>query len=145
MEKKMNRNLCSLKEGIEYDKESNSFIFDFENDSENSLMKLKNDGLKESTIFNNTFYYQYYFEDSMDSQLRKDFIEYIKFPKKQDNRDVEKFVEKAVDSLHHSINLYDFDTIVFPESRSELNRKITSSILHKETTSIYHRWRNYDF
>ena len=117
-----------LVEGVQYDSSSNSFTFDFTQDSERDIIKLTNYGLYQSNIYNKCFYFKYQFEDDVDSSVRANFIEYIKFHENMDNGDVSTFIEKAVNSLDDTINIREYNTIVYPQSISEINRKAISYI-----------------
>jgi len=117
-----------LVEGVQYDSRSNSFTFDFTQDSEHDIIKLTNHGLFQSSIYNKCFYFKYQFEDDVDSSVRANFIEYIKFHENMDNGDVSAFIEKAVNSLDDTINIREYDTVVYPQSISEINRKVISYI-----------------
>ena len=117
-----------LAEGVTYDPNSNSFTFDFSQDSEHDIVKLTNHGLYKSDIYNKCFYFKYQFENSVDSSVKTKFIEYLKFHENMDDGDVRTFIEKAVNSLDDAINIREYDTIVYPQSISEINRKVISYI-----------------
>lgn len=64
-----------LVEGVQYDSRSNSFTFDFTQDSERDIIKLTNYGLYQSSIYNKCFNFKYQFEDDVDSSVRANFID----------------------------------------------------------------------
>lgn len=113
-----------LNEGVRYDKESDMFFFDFENDNETDLIQLQKVGYKVSA-FNQCYYYAYEFTENIDSASRTSFIHSIKFP---DGRITEKdkstFIVNAVNQLDTDISLPSYKLIVYPESMSELNRSM---------------------
>ena len=109
-----------------FDEAANTFTFNLETGGKIEKLKIVNKGLSKSSIFSNSLYFQYGFDENTDRDLRNDFIEFIKFPKKEDEKNINDFIQNAVDTLHRTVNLYGFDTIVFPESRSEVNRKMIS-------------------
>lgn len=115
-------------EGISYNEYENSFSFDFVKDGEHDIVKLANNGLQKSKLYNNCFYYKYYFEKDVPSKIRGEFINYIKFHQGANDKDVNQFVIDAVDSLDTTIDLTDFKTILYPQSRSDINNKIISYI-----------------
>jgi hypothetical protein len=111
-------------EGVHYDSESDSFIFDFENDYETDIIKLKKVGYK-VLAFNHCYYFGYQFETDIDSSKRTKFIHSIKFPDgKISERDKNSFIINAVNKLDSDITLPSYDLIVYPESMSEINREM---------------------
>lgn len=117
-----------LVEGVQYNETEDSFIFDFAHDSDHDIIKLTNHGLCKSSIYNKCFLFKYQFDDSVESHLRAKFIDYIKFHDDMDEGDIATFVENAVNSLDDTINLREYNTVVYPQSISEINRKVISYI-----------------
>ena len=117
-----------LVEGVQYNKEENSFIFDFVHDSERDIIKLTNSGLTKSEINNKCFYFKYQFEGNVSSQLRAKFIEHMKFHEGMNKTDIETFVKSAVNSLDDTVNLREYNTVIYPQSISEINRKVITYI-----------------
>ena len=111
---------------VDFDEAANAFTFELKIDDETVSLRLVNNGLIKSGILSNLLYFQYGFDENINYYLRKDFIEFIKFPKKEYEKNINDFIQNAVDTLHKTVDLYGFDTIVFPESRSEVNRKMIS-------------------
>ena len=111
---------------VDFDEAANAFTFELRIDDETVSLRLVNNGLIKSGILSNLLYFQYGFDENINYYLRKDFIEFIKFPKKKYEKNINDFIQNAVDTLHKTVDLYGFDTIVFPESRSEVNRKMIS-------------------
>lgn len=111
-----------VSEGVHYDAQLDSFIFDFENDYETDIIKLKKVGYKVSA-FNHCYYFGYQFENNTDSSKRTKFIHSIKFPDgKISEKDKNTFIVNAVDKLDSDISLPAYELIVYPESMSEINR-----------------------
>ena len=112
----------SLLEGVAYNTNNDTFIFDFENDNESDIIKLSKVGYKVSA-FGRCLYYGYEFTDNTSSLKRAAFIHSIKFPDgKISDSDKNKFIINAINSLDKDISLPSYDLIVYPESLSELNR-----------------------
>jgi hypothetical protein len=108
--------------GITFDEEKQQFVFDFEHDGTEDLIRLTGDGYH-VTAFGKCFYYGYEFADSVDSRIRSEFIKYVKFPDSlKDNPDITHFIKSAVDHLNKKINLYDYNLVVMPESSSKVNQ-----------------------
>ena len=121
IEKNNSLNDC-LFEGVHYDETTDTFVFDYENDSETDIIKLKKVGYKVSA-FNHCYYYGYQFEENVDSSKRTSFIHSIKFPDgKISDEDKNTFIINAVNKLDSDISLPSYDLIVYPESLSEINR-----------------------
>lgn len=113
-----------LSEGVHYNEELDSFLFDFESDDETDIISLKRVGHK-IQAFNNCFYYGYGFDESVDSIMRSVFIHSLKFPDGRiSQQDLKTFVVNAVNSLDSAISLPKYDLIVYPESMSEMNREM---------------------
>ena len=111
-----------LNEGVRYDENSETFIFDFENDNETDLIQLKKVGYK-VTAFNYCYYYAYEFTENVDSASRTSFIHSIKFPDGRiTERDKSTFIVNTVNKLDSDISLPSYKLIVYTESMSELNR-----------------------
>ena len=108
--------------GVTYDNEKQMFVFDFEHDGEEDIVKLTGEGYQVEA-FGKCFYYGYEFSDQVDSNVRSAFIKYVKFTKDlQSNPNLTQFIKKAVDNLDKRINLYDYNLVVMPESSSKVNQ-----------------------
>ena len=108
--------------GVTYDNEKQMFVFDFEHDGVEDIVKLTGDGYQVEA-FGKCFYYGYEFTDQVDSSVRSAFIKYVKFNDNlQDSPDLTQFIKKAVDNLDKKINLYDYNLVVMPESSSKVNQ-----------------------
>ena len=108
--------------GVTYDNEKQMFVFDFEHDGVEDIVKLTGDGYQVEA-FGKCFYYGYEFSDQVDSSVRSAFINYVKFNDNlQDSPDLTQFIKKAVDNLDKKINLYDYNLVVMPESSSKVNQ-----------------------
>lgn len=118
-----------LLEGIAYNKNENTFIFDFKKDNEEDIIKLVKMDLEPIDIYDNTYYYGFEFEPDIDSNVRTKFIKSIKFDTEfEKSRDFNLLVYNSVLNLNRTIDLPDFNTIIFPQTQSNLNRKIISEI-----------------
>ena len=125
-----------LSEGVQYDNETNTFTFDFEHDNETDIIKLEHIG-KKVNAFGRCFYYGYEFAQDVDSQVRTEFIKSVKFPESFDaNNDLKLFIQRAVDYLDSEISLPSYNVVVYPQSLSEINRKMLS-YLSRITTTQY--------
>ena len=108
--------------GVTYDNEKQMFVYDFEHDGVEDIVKLTGDGYQVEA-FGKCFYYGYEFSDQVDSSVRSAFIKYVKFNDNlQDSPDLTQFIKKAVDNLDKKINLYDYNLVVMPESSSKVNQ-----------------------
>ena len=108
--------------GVTYDNEKQMFVFDFEHEGVEDIVKLTGDGYQVEAV-GKCFYYGYEFTDQVDSSVRSAFIKYVKFNDNlQDSPDLTQFIKKAVDNLDKKINLYDYNLVVMPESSSKVNQ-----------------------
>lgn len=108
--------------GINYNAERGAFEFDFEHDGREDIISLTGSGYKVEA-FGKCFYYGYEFADSVESQVRAAFIQYVKFTEDiASNPELSRFVQRAVDHLDRQIDLYDYDLVVMPQSSSRLNQ-----------------------
>lgn len=108
--------------GITYDSVLQQFVFDFEHDGRGDIVSLTGSGYQVEA-FGRCFYYGYEFAEQVNSATRSAFIKYVKFSEPiQDNPNLSKFIQRAVDNLSHQINLYDYDLVVMPESSSKVNQ-----------------------
>ena len=108
--------------GINYNAEKGTFEFDFEHDGREDIISLTGSGYQVEA-FGKCFYYGYEFADSVESQVRAAFIQYVKFTEDiASNPELSRFVQRAVDHLNRQIDLYDYDLVVMPQSSSRLNQ-----------------------
>lgn len=108
--------------GVTYNSEQNQFLFDFEHDGQNDIIRLIGCGY-DVTAFSHCFYYGYEFSEEIDGALRSAFIKYVKFTDNlRENPEITHFIQKAIDDLSRKINLYDYDLVVMPESSSKVNQ-----------------------
>ena len=116
---------CKIKNrsmGITYDSVLQRFVFDFEHDGAEDIVSLTGSGYQVEA-FGKCFYYGYEFADQVDGSVRSSFIKHVKFSEPiQENPDLARFIQKAVDNLSHQINLYDYDLVVMPESTSKVSQ-----------------------
>ena len=124
--------------GVTYDNEKQMFVFDFEHDGVEDIVKLTGDGYQVEA-FGKCFYYGYEFSDQVDSSVRSAFIKYVKFNDNLlDSPDLTQFIKKAVDNLHKKINLYDYNLVVMPESSSKVNQYMSRYIYRFAQPKICH-------
>lgn len=117
-------------EGIELSKSSNTYTFDFKNDSENSIVKLVLSNISKIEKYDVDTYFGYTFEKDINKSLKLDFINSIKyFGTKVSESDVDKFIGNAIRLLNKKVNLSLFKTIVYPQSSSKLNIKTIERIM----------------
>lgn len=108
--------------GVTFDKEKQCFVFDFEHDGGEDIVRLTGKGYQVEA-FGRCFYYGYEFSDQVDGNVRSAFIKHVKFTEDlQNNKDLTDFIKKAIDNLSHHINLYNYDLVVMPESSSRVNQ-----------------------
>ena len=62
--------------GVTYDNEKQMFVFDFEHDGDEDIVKLTGGGYQVEA-FGKCFYYGYEFSDQVDSNVRSAFIKYV--------------------------------------------------------------------
>ena len=124
--------------GVTYDNEKQMFMFDFEHDGVEDIVKLTGDGYQVEA-FGKCFYYGYEFSEQVDSSVRSAFIKYVKFNDNlQDSLDLTQFIKKAVDNLHKKINLYDYNLVVMPESSSKVNQYMSRYIYRFAQPKLCH-------
>lgn len=108
--------------GVTFDDIEKKFVFDFEHDGAEDIVSLTGNGYQVEA-FGRCFYYGYEFTAQVESSVRTAFIKYVKFSEAlQNSPDLTSFIKKAVDDLHKKINLYNYDLVVMPESKSEVNK-----------------------
>ena len=107
--------------GVTFDNKEHRFVFDFEHDGTDDIVSLTGDGYQVET-FGRCFYYGYEFSEQVDGSVRSAFIKHVKFTDDLQNcPDLTTFIKKAIDQLNRSINLYDYNLVVMPESSSKVN------------------------
>ena len=112
-EKQFKRLKENLVEGITYNKETQTFSFDFEHDGQNDIIKLTEYGFQIEE-FGRCFYYAYKFEDTVDSAIRTAFIKSLKFPDGHiQQSDKQLFLNNAINKLDKDISLPKYDLLVF--------------------------------
>ena len=124
--------------GVTYDNEKQMFVFDFEHDGVEDIVKLTGDGYQVEA-FGKCFYYGYEFSEQVDSSVRSAFIKYVKFNDNlQDSPDLTQFIKKAVDNLDKKINLYDYNLVVMHESSSKVNQYMSRYIYRFAQPKLCH-------
>ncbi len=108
--------------GVTFDINTQRFVFDFQHDGSEDIVSLTGNGYQVEA-FGRCFYYGYEFGENISGNVRGAFIKFVKFTENlQQNPDLTNFIKKAVDNLHHKINLYDYNLVVMPQSSSRVNQ-----------------------
>lgn len=108
--------------GVRFDNVEQQFVFNFEHDGATDIVHLTGNGYQVEA-FGRCFYYGYEFTDQTEGAVRSAFIKFVKFnPSLRENPDLAQFIQKAVNNLSHKVNLYDYNLVVMPESRSLINQ-----------------------
>lgn len=108
--------------GVTFDPNKQLFQFDFKRDGTSDLITLTGSGYQVEA-FGKCFYYGYEFEPDVDSRMRTDFIQYVKFSKSiQEDENLSYFIQKAINDLNSKIDLYDYDLVIYPQSSSQVNQ-----------------------
>lgn len=108
--------------GITYNTEQQKFQFNFEHDGTSDIVTLTGSGYLVEA-FGKCFYYGYEFGPEIDRETRTKFIQYVKFsPSIQNDENLSRFIQKAINDLNRKINLYDYDLVIYPESSSPVNQ-----------------------
>jgi hypothetical protein len=124
-----------LIEGISFNQETDSFDFNWKNDSPSDLIGLKlqkyNEYISSKQGFN--LYYAYKFNKNVDKSLKsllRDSIKYVdeKFIK---SNDMELFLSKGINSFNQIEPLNKFDIIVFPKSSSNILNNLKQKLSSK--------------
>ena len=123
--------------GVTFDETEKKFVFDFEHDGAEDIVSLTGDGYQVEA-FGKCFYYGYEFTEQVESAVRSAFIKYVKFSEDlQDTPDLTNFIKKAIDNFHKKINLYNYDLVVMPESKSGVNKYMLRYIYRFAQPSLY--------
>ena len=81
-----------LVEGVSYDKESQTFTFDFLHENKIDILPMTRQ-VHQLNAFGNCYYYGYEFSDNVDHTLRTRFLKYIKFDRDfQNQEDFNSFI-----------------------------------------------------
>lgn len=124
-------------EGVKYT--DGMFEFDFKHDDVKDIINLTEQGLYESKVFDNTFYFGYEFNDHTDGKVRTEFLKAIKFDYPTISvKDHDKFLIDAINKLDKLISIPKYSAFVLPESKSNLNRKIFIEASKRTDMEIIH-------
>ena len=127
-----------LNEGVSYNEISDDFTFNFENDGKIDIIKLNKLELEKVNFYGDVHYFGYEFEDNVSSNIRKKFIKAIKFNQVvQQSKDFKRMLFNAVVKLNKEISLINYNTFVYPESQSNLNREMMSEVSKLTYTKNY--------
>ena len=123
--------------GVTFDDKEKKFVFDFEHDGAEDIVSLTGNGYQ-IEAFGKCFYYGYEFSEQVESKVRTAFIKYVKFTEAlQDSPNLTNFIKKAVDNLHKKINLYNYDMVVMPQSKSQVNQYMMRYIYRFAQPTLY--------
>ncbi len=123
--------------GVTFDITEKKFVFDFVHDGAEDIVSLTGDGYQVEA-FGKCFYYGYEFSEQVESSVRTAFIKYVKFTEAlQDTPDLTNFIKKAIDNLHKKINLYNYDLVIMPESKSNVNKYMLRYIYRFAQPTLY--------
>ena len=115
-----------MNEGVVF--KSPAFVFDFEHDNEDDVIKLTGK-LKSSNVYGNTYFFQYEFGDDIPSVLRSKFIHVLKFDSRQlGEANVNMFIDNAMTNLNKAVNLANVDIVIYPQSSSTLTKDIVDRL-----------------
>lgn len=120
-----------LIEGVSFDKDKNLFQFDFSSDKDNDFVRLISDGPYELKEYSPCTYFGYVFEKNTPKEIKRKFIDALKFPEKNENiskEDLIRFIRNAVYQLDQKVSLPKYDCIICPQSSSKLNSWIIEEI-----------------
>lgn len=124
--------------GISFRSERDGFVFDFEHDGTNDIIALIGHGYHVEA-FGKCMYYGYEFAGDADSNVRSAFIKKLKFtPSIQNEPDLARFIQKAVNDLNDKIDLYDYDMVIMPQSSSGLNLYVLRYLYRFAQPSLYY-------
>ena len=116
-----------IKEGVR--PSNNEFVFDMTDDKAEDLINTSISKELNFTKFqDNAYYFGYKFNESISSQDRTRFIEWLK-SQSELTPDLEAFIIRPIKALKKEINIKDFDLIIYPLSgRSQLTNFIVKCI-----------------
>ena len=102
---------------------NDSYVFDYDNNSDVDIIDLVYPYLEESSIGKNIYYFGYKFKEDVSSKERSHFIKYIKglSDEKVDQNELKKFIEVPLAELDRNTDIYHIDAFIYPISgRSNL-------------------------
>lgn len=127
-----------LTEGITYNPETDTFVYDFNTNADNCIITFETTGLVPVDIgANEVYYFGYKFveNDNASSQIRTKFFNDLRYSKdKALSLDKRKFIMNSLNTLHKEINIHKVDVVLYPESRSAVNSYILSVLFN--TTNL---------
>lgn len=128
-----------LDEGITYNKQTGKFLYDFKGDTGECIIKFNAtpELIPVQIGINDVYYFGYTFELSeyASSEIRTKFFNDLRYSQAGITKDKHTFIINALKKLHNTIDLYSFDTIVYPQSRSILNKHIIKIL--QQTTNVH--------
>lgn len=135
-----NKMVRKVNDFIKYDKDNDTFDFDFSSQDINDILLVSNVGVFKSNISDSVYWFGYKFNENIDSKLRTKFIDWLKGLVPNDrpkSSDLYKFIDKPLACLNKEYPLVLFDAFVYPKSnRSELvNRVIDVTLNYLDRSS----------
>lgn len=118
-----------LASGVTYNRESNTFNFDFTKEDENELISLTDIALYQSSMHTHVYLYGYRFKENVPKDVRKEFVVQIKGLSKTKINSVffKKFLTRLIVELGNK--LYDITAVLYPSSqRTQINVELVKYI-----------------
>jgi hypothetical protein len=119
---------------------NNQFEFDFNNDKSTDIVKLAKPTLKTITANGliDVVHFVYKPElNALKSDIYTKFITYLKSGNFKDDTNKRKFINNAIAQLTDSINIFNVSTILYPQSRSNINIELVKSVRLASATQVY--------
>lgn len=126
-----------INEGITFN--NDAFIFDFSKDSANDIIKLSNPTLQSINVNGliDVIHFVYTPEQyALKSDIFNKFITYLKNGNFKEDANKRRFVTTAISKLHEYVNLLSVGSILYPQSRSNINIEIVKDIRKMSATRI---------
>jgi hypothetical protein len=129
----MNRNnkRTVLYKKVFFDIETSQFSFYLDIETKNDIIKFENSTLTKVTLGDiyDMYYFAYNFKSSISSKLRTQFFNELRFGTVfQSEKDKEVFIIKATTELNKLVLMSKFGAIIYPKSRSEMNKEIVKRL-----------------
>jgi phosphoribosylpyrophosphate synthetase len=126
-------------EGVRYNKESDSFEFDWSKDAPEDLLNLKLQSYnKKLSSKNNVDIYYAYKLNPIDKSIKSDLRNSIKYmDSKISSKDLDLMISKAVNNFNSIEPLSSFDIIITPKSSSGVLHKLKLALHAKAGSNTY--------
>lgn len=129
-------------EGVRYNNDKDSFLFDFKNDDSQDIIFLKYNPktiINKGSVAKTTAYYGYKINPSFkEEKIKQDFLQSLKnlSNNKISIQDYELFLAKAIIGLDRINPINEFDIIIIPESSSSLVYDLATRIKAKSPNTV---------